>query len=584
MRKYLPLLGWLPNYKKSDFPKDLVAGLTVGIIMVPQGMAYAMIAGLPPVYGLYAALLPVLIYAVLGTSRQVAMGPVAMDSLLVAAGLGALSITGVENYVAMALVLGFTVGAIQLVLGLFRMGFLVNFLSKPVISGFTSGAAIIIIFSQLKHLLGADIEKSNQFHQLVINVFQQLGASNPYDLAIGLSGIGIMLLFKKLDDRIPSILIVVVLGILSVYFFGLQGFGVEIVGAVPMGMPRFQVPDINLENALGIWPIALTLALVGYLETISIGKAMEERNGSDHIDSNQELIALGTSNIVGSFFQSYISTASFSRSAINQEAGARTNLSAIISVLLVVLTLLFLTPLFYYLPNAVLASIIMVSVFGLINISYPKSLWKYRKDEFIVLLVTFLATLFIGIKEGMLIGVLASLLLMVYRTSKPHFAILGNIKNSTYYKNAQRFDQEVILRDDLLIVRFDAQLYFGNSDYFKNQLMQYINAKGPALKGVILNAEAINYIDSTGARTLERVIANVQQKGLQFLMAGAIGPTRDIMYSSGIIESLKKEHLFVKTEEAVAYFDNPNSVSELQDRVAHQYQLQAGKATKSEND
>ncbi len=570
MQKFLPFLGWLPTYQKTDFTKDLIAGLTVGIVLVPQGMAYAMIAGLPPVYGLYTAIMPLILYVFLGTSRQVAMGPVAMDSILVAAGLGTLALVGVESYIAMALVLSFMVGLIQFLLGLFRMGFLVHFLSKPVISGFTSGAAIIIIFSQLEHLLGTDIVGSNQFHQLVLNAFEKLGDTNVYDLMIGLLGILIIVLFKKWDKRIPAILLVVFLGILAVYSLGLQDYGVAIVGTVPEGLPMFNIPNITIKNLLDIWPIALTLALVGYLETISIGKAIEEKNSASTIDPNQELIALGTANVVGSFFQSYISTASFSRSAINNESGASTPLASLISVVLVVLTLLFFTPLFYYLPNAILASIIMVSVFSLIDIRYPKSLFQHRKDELLVLLATFLATLFIGIKEGILIGVLFSLLLMVYRTSNPHFAILGNIKNSDYYKNVKRFGDEAILREDLLTVRFDAQLYFGNANYFKKQLLQAVEDKGEGLKVVILNAEAINYIDSTGAQMLTKVIDDLKARGLQFYIAGAIGPTRDIIFRSGIINSLKKEHLFVKIKEAVAYFEDPKCLTALQDKVAHQ--------------
>ncbi|MDB4292974.1 SulP family inorganic anion transporter [Maribacter sp.] len=570
MQKIFPFLGWLGSYQKSDFPKDLVAGLTVAVVLIPQGMAYAMIAGLPPVYGLYAAIVPILAYAVLGTSRQVGMGPVAMDSLLVAAGLGALSITGVENYIAMALVLAFLVGAIQLLLGICRMGFLVRFLSKPVISGFTSGAALIIIFSQLKHLLGTNIPESRFFHQQVINAFQSLSAINFFDFGLGIVGIALIVLFKKWDKRIPGILLVVFIGILAVYFLNLESYGVHIVGAVPEGLPSFLIPNIDLNTVNSLWPIALTLALVGYLETISIGKAIEEKNRTDHIDPNQELVALGVSNIVGSFFQSYISTASFSRSAINNDAGARTNLASVFSVLLVVVTLLFLTPIFYYLPKAILASIIMVSVFNLINLVYPKGLWKHSKGEFVVLMATFLATLFIGIPQGILIGVLFSLLLMVYKTSNPHFAELGNIRNSDYYKNVKRFGDEVVLRDDLLIVRFDAQLYFGNSDYFKYELLKRIKEKGDGLKAVILNAEAITYIDSTGGNTLTRVIETIHKHGLQFYIAGAIGPTRDTIYQSGIIDSLKKEYLFVKTKDAVAYFDDPNTISELQDKVAHQ--------------
>ncbi|WP_405269502.1 SulP family inorganic anion transporter [Cellulophaga sp. Ld12] len=573
MQKYIPILKWLPTYDKLNLSKDLIAGLTVGIILVPQGMAYAMIAGLPPVYGLYAALFPVLMYMVFGTSRQVSVGPVAMDSLLVAAGLGALSIIGIENYVAMAILLAFMVGVIQFLLGVLKMGFLVNFLSRPVISGFTSAAAFVIIFSQLKHLLGAPIESSKMFHQLVINAFDKFGESNLYDFAIGLLGIIIILVFKKINKKIPAILIVVILGILAVYGFNLEQYGVHVVGAIPTGLPIFSLPTIALENVLSLWPIALTLALVGYLETISIGKALEEKSGEETIVANQELIALGLGNIVGSFFQSYSSTASFSRSAINGEAGAKTNLSALFSVVMVIGTLLFLTPVFYYLPKAALASIIMVSVIGLIDVAYAKQLWHKRKDEFVVLLITFFVTLFIGIPQGILIGVLSSLLLMVYRTSNPHFAVLGNIKDTDYYKNITRFADEVINREDLLIVRFDAQLYFGNVGFFKNQLFNEIDKKGIKLKGVILNAEAINYIDSTGAQALTKVIREIHDRNMQFYIAGAIGPTRDIIFNSGIINELHKEFLFVKIKEAVACFDDPSSVSSLKGRVAYQNQF-----------
>ncbi len=570
MQRFFPFLEWISKYNKRFLLKDLLAGLTVGVILIPQGMAYAMVAGLPPVYGLYASVFPVLVYLFLGTSRQLAVGPVAMDSLLVAAGLGTLAITAVENYIVMAIFLAFLVGAIQLLLGLFRMGFLVNFLSRPVISGFTSGAAVIIIFSQLRHLLGVEIEKSINFYQLVINAFDKLAEANLYDFTIGIVGILIMVFLKRLGRRIPTILVVVVLGILAVYFLNLQEYGVKIVGEIPYGLPDFKVPNFNFQNAMDLWPIALTLALVGYLEAISIGKAIEEKNNEETIDANQELVALGTSNMVGSFFQAYPVTASFSRSAISNDVGSRTNLFALFSVIMVVVTLLFLTPLFYFLPNAVLASIIMVSVYGLIDFVYPRILWKFRKDEFVVLVLTFLITLFVGIKEGVLIGVLFSLLLMVYRTSKPHFAILGKIRGSEYYKNVERFGDEIEKRDDLLILRFDSQLYFGNKSYFKTHLMKEVDAKGDTLKGVILNAEAINYIDSTAATMLISVISELRNNNLQFYIAGAIGPTRDIIFSSGIIDALSKECLFVKTREAVAFFDNPKNIPDFREKIAHQ--------------
>ena len=570
MKNIFPFLDWISSYKKTDFVKDLLAGITVGIVLVPQGMAYAMIAGLPPVHGLYASLFPVLVYALLGTSRKIAVGPVAMDSLLVAVGLGTLAITGVENYIKMVVVLALMVGVIQFLLGVLRMGFLVNFLSKPVISGFTSAAAIIIIFSQMKHLLGISVVGSNRIYKTVFNIFYKLGEINYVDFSIGLVGIALLLGFKKWAKNIPGILIIVVLGIVAVYFFQLDTYGIKLVGNVPSGLPSFIMPTLNIEDVKQLAPIAIALALVGYLEAISIGKAIEDKTGEDTIKANQELIALGSSNIVGSFFQGYPVTASFSRSAISFDAGTKTNLSAVFSVILVVLTLLFLTPLFKFLPNAILASIIMVSVVKLIDINYFKYLWSNRKDEFFVMLMTFLITLFIGITQGILIGVLCSLLLMVYRTSKPHFVEIGNIGNSDYYKNVIRFADEVVVRNDLLIVRFDSQLYFGNSAYFKKQLLKHIKAKGPALKGIILNAESINYIDATAADMLTKLIHDIRERELQFYIAGAIGPTRDIIFSTGIIKELQREFLFVKTKEAVDFFDDPNEISLLAAKVAYE--------------
>ena len=570
MHRFFPFLQWLPTYKKGWFAKDLVAGLTVGILLVPQGMAYAMIAGMPPVYGLYAALVPILVYALLGTSRQLGIGPVAMDSLLVAAGLSTLALTGVENYIAMALLLAFMVGVIQFLLGLLRMGFLVRFISRPVISGFTSAAAIIIIFSQLKHFFGVNIPLSDQFQKTITNVFLAIPETNGYDLMIGLGGIALIVLFNRWSKRIPAILVVVVFGILVVYAFRLDTYGVHIVGDVPGGLPSFSLPEFSWPKLKGLFSMAIALALIGYTEAIGIGKAIEEKKNVATIDPNQELLALGSANMLGALFQSYLASASFSRSAINDSAGAKSPVASLVSMALVALTLLFFTHLFYYLPNAALASIIMVSVVGLINIAYPKVLWQYRKDEFVVLLVTFLFTLTVGLPEGILLGVLLSLLIMVYRTSQPHFVVLGNLKGSDYYRNVDRFSGDIEVRSDLLMLRFDSQLYFGNKDYFKKQLFRYIDAKGDGLKGVILNAEPINYIDSTAVEMLANAILEIQERDIKFLVASAIGPTRDIIFNSRIIDVLPKEHLFGRTKEAVDYFDNPESLTQLGKKVAQE--------------
>ncbi len=570
MRRFFPFLSWLPAYNKRYLTEDAIAGLTVGIVLIPQGMAYAMIAGLPPVYGLYASLMPLLVYSLLGTSRQLAMGPVAMDSLLVAAGLGVLAVSGVDEYIALAILLTFMVGTIQLLLGIFRMGFLVNFLSKPVISGFTSAAAIIITFSQLKHLLGADIVQSSRFHILFNESFREMHNTHGLTLLLGLGGIIIILLLKKWHNKIPAFLIVVLLGTLVVSIFGLERYGVGVVGEIPSGLPSLQLPQFSWRHINMLMPMAVALAVISYTEAISIGQSLDELNGEDKVEPNQELLALGASNLLGSLFQSYSVTGSFSRSAINNKLQARTPMAGFISMLLVVFTLLFFTPIFYDLPNAILAAIIMVSVAGLVELRYPAFLWEHQREEFFVLVFTFLFTLFIGIQQGILLGVLLSLIVMLYRTSKPHFAILGKIKNTEYYRNVERFRDDVEVREDLLIVRFDSQLYFGNRNYFKKQLQKYIEEKGIGLRCIILNAEAINYIDSSATSMLVKLIYDIHLRDIKFYISGAIGPARDVIFNSAIIELLPKEHLFVRIQEAVDYFENPESASEAQERIVHQ--------------
>jgi SulP family sulfate permease len=456
------------------------------------------------------------------------------------------------------------------------MGFLVRFLSRPVISGFTSAAAVIIIFSQLKHFFGVNIPQTNQFHKSVANVVMAVPETNGYALLIGVAGIALIVLFKRWNDRIPAILAVVVASILAVYSFGLDSHGVQIVGEVRGGLPSFSLPEFSWPKVKGLFSIAVAIALIGFTEAIGIGKAIEEKNDTETIDPNKELLALGSANILGSFFQSYLASASFSRSAINNSAGAKTQVAPLISMVLVALTLLFFTHLFHYLPDAALASIIMVSVIGLIDIGYPKILWKYRKDEFAVLVVTFFFTLAVGLTQGILLGVLLSLLLMVYRSSRPHFVVLGNIKGSDYYRNVDRFGGDIEFRPDLLVIRFDSQLYFGNKDYFRKYLFRFIDAKGKDLKGVILNAEPINYIDSTAAEMLAKAIREIQKRDIKFYIASAIGPTRDVIFNSRIIEVLPKEHLFGRTKEAVDYFDNPDSLTWVGKQVANESRHKGG--------
>lgn len=554
LKRYLPILQWLPNYKKENFSGDLTAGLTVGVILIPQGIAYAMIAGLPPIYGLYTALIPQIIYAIFGTSRQLAIGPAAMDSLIVVAGISTLAKVGEENFILMAITLAFMVGVMQLVFGLFRLGFLVNFLSKPVISGFTSAAVIIIGLNQLKHLFGADIPRSNQIHQLLLNIYDHVPEINMFSLGIGIASIILILALKKIGKRLPTALIVVIIGIVAAYFFNLSDQGVKIVEEIPGGLPSFSMPSLTTELIVDLFPFALTLSLIGFMEAISIAKRIEEKHNDYKIDANQELIAIGLGNIVGSFFKTYPATASFSRTAINDQSGAKTGLSFIIAAVLVALTLLFLTPLFYYLPKSVLAAIIIVAVFGLIDFQYPKKLWSYKKDDFAMLMVTFLITLSVGISYGILTGVLLSLILLIYRSTRPHIAECARIEGTDYFKNIDRFDN-ANERKDVLIFRFDGQLYFANISYFKDELYEMVGRKGDELKLIVLNAEAINHIDSSAILMLENTIKELRNKGVYFAIAGAIGPVRDLIFTSGLAKVLTKEMMFAEVKNALACID-----------------------------
>jgi SulP family sulfate permease len=548
----------------------LLAGITVAVLLIPQGMAYALIAGLPPIYGLYAALTPQIVYAVLGTSRQLAVGPVAMDSLLVAAGLGALSLVSPSQYIQLAIALALIMGGIQFLLGLFRMGFIVSFLSKPVISGFTSAAAIIIGLSQLKHLLGVPLAQSNKLHVFIRSILESETVVHLPTLLIGVASIILITTIKRWNSKIPSALIAVIIGILWVYFGQQDKAGVAVVGNIPSGMPSFTLPNLDWETVQTLLPIALTIALVAYMEAISVAKAVQEKHKNYEVNPNQELIALGASNIIGSLFQSYPTTGGFSRTAVNDQAGAKTGVAALTSALVVAVILAFFTHWFYFLPKAVLGAIIIVAVVNLLDFNYAARLYKSRKDEFLVLLLTFLLTLFVGITQGILFGILFSLLLLVYRTSKPHHAFLGRIGTTNYFKNIERFPDEVVIREDLIILRFDAQLFFGNIQYFKKLVFDAVGKNKGKVKGFVINARAINYIDSTATEQLIDVVKKLQQNGIRVMVVGAIGPARDLIIKSKLIKVIKKENLFITSGDATDSFDGVCKKTALQKKLSRQ--------------
>jgi len=553
LKKIIPILEWLPNYNKSLFKDDLVAGIIVGIILIPQGIAYALIAGLPPIYGLYCALAPQVMYAIFGSSRQVAIGPVAMDSLIVATGVSTLALAGSDSYISIAILLALLVGLIQFFMGVFRLGFVVNFLSKPVITGFTSAIALIIGLNQFGNLFGVEFTQSDQIQHLIKNIWGQLANCSPHTTLIGCFSIVLIIIFRKINKKIPNALIVVILGILVIKYFGESLGDVSIIRDIPSGLPSFGVPNFDIDQIRELLPIALTLVMVGYLETISIGKSLEAKQEEYRIRPNQELIALGLSNLVGSLFQAYPISSSFSRSAVNQESGGKTGMAALISVVMVLLTVLFFTPLFYHLPKTVLAAIIIVAVFGLINIKEALYLLKVNHLDFWLMLSTFIGTLLLGIEFGIIVGVGLSLIVLIFRTSRPYVAELGKVPNSNFYKNKDRFE-EVIIDSAILIFRFDAQLFYANSTYFRDKLDTMVYKKGTTLKLIVLDAESINRVDSTGIEMLKESIKYYQKKDISFFLAGVKGPVRDDLFRSEILSIININHFFMRVNDAVKFY------------------------------
>ncbi len=547
-KKYIPALEWIPNYKRSDLSGDLSAGLIVAIMLIPQGMAYAMLAGLPPVIGLYASTIPLFIYALFGTSRQLAVGPVAMVSLLVLTGVSTFAEPGSEEYISLVLLLMLMIGIIQLLMGLFRLGFLVNFLSHAVISAFTSAAAIIIGLSQLKHLIGVKLEADKDVFKIVTEAILRSSEINVVAFSIGIVSIITLILMKRFIPKIPGPLLVVVGSILVVYLFNFQSLGVKIVGEVPSGLPTFSMPTFEYQAIISLLPIAITISLIGFMESIAMAKAIATKE-KYKVVPNKELVALGLANTGGAFFSAYPVTGGFSRSAVNYQAGAKTPLATLVTASLVTLTLLFFTGLFYYLPNAVLAAIIMVAVYGLIDLKEAKYLFKVRSLDGITWAITFIATLVFGIEQGILIGVGFSLVVFIGRSAYPHVAELGHLKEENVYRNVLRYSNAIVT-PKVLIFRFDASLYFANMTFFENKLSERM-AEKPETKWVVLDFTGVNSIDAVALHSLKELIHTYEQANITFLLAGIKGPVMDLMKKAGFTEKYRNQISYFSVEQAM---------------------------------
>ncbi len=548
LRQLFHIATWLPGYRWRDLRGDLLAGLTVGVMLIPQGMAYAMLAGMPPIYGLYASLVPLLVYAVFGTSRHLAVGTVAIDMVIVAVGVGALAEPGSARYVELVIALALMVGALQMAMGAARLGFVVNLLSRPVIIGFTSAAALIIGMSQLGNLLGVALPRSQQVFVLFWEAARHAGQIQPLSLAFGVGGIVVLLVLARWRRLVPGPLVVVAVGTLLAWWLGLARQGMAVVGAVPMGLPALDLPALDLPAARGLLPTALTLVLVQFLSVVSLGKVFAARHRYQ-IDANRELVAIGAANFFGSLFRGLPVSGSFSRTAVNDRAGARTALANVFAAGLIALTLLFLTPLFHHLPVPVLAAIIMVAAFGLLDWREVRYLLRAKRIDGALAILTFLATLLIGIQAGILLGVTASVVAIMYRISRPNVAVLGHLPGTRSFGDVER-NPEARPLDGILMLRVDASFSFANADLVRDLILEKSQVEG-ALRAVIIDASSMNDLDMTAVAMLTSVAATLQERGIDLYFGGVKGPVRDVMRRSGLTEQLGADHFFLSPHRAV---------------------------------
>ncbi len=681
LSRFFPFLRWFP-VSGNDLKINLLAGLTVALVLIPQSMAYAQLAGLPAYYGLYAAFLPVAVASMWGSSNQLATGPVAVVSLLTASSIATLAAPGSDDFIALAIMLTLLVGVIQLALGVFKLGVVVNFLSHPVIVGFTNAAALIIGLSQLSKILGVSMPRSESFISDISAVFRQAGDTHLPTLAMGLGAIALMGLMKRYAPRLPGVLVVVVLTTLiswalgfernasgqiaqiadpvlraqaedvartnsevtrlnldiaakiealaktvkvegessaaavrleadiallrlalvrageesagkgkalrkipvvrqidaqgdtvAVYPAGTAPTGLtldaadysirkvdasgmklvgggEVVGAIPQGLPKFSLPIFDFDKLGALFSAALVIALVGFMEAISIAKAVAART-KQRLDPNQELIGQGVGNLVGSISQSYPSSGSFSRTAVNANMGATSGLSSVFTALIVLIALLFLTPLLYHLPQAVLAAIIIMAVGGLVNLEAIKHAWKAHKHDGIASIVTFFATMLFAphLDTGILVGAGLAILLFLLRTMKPRVALLGRYGDGTL--RDIKVNPGLPTSPHVMAMRFDGSLYFANVSYFEDAVLEAL-AERPSTRVVLIVGDAINQLDASGEEVIHHLVERLRSSGVTLVFSGLKRQVIDVMRNTGLLELVGEDNLFATESQAIS--------------------------------
>lgn len=559
--QYFPILDWGRRYDRNALSNDLVAALIVTIMLIPQSLAYALLAGLPPETGLYASIAPILLYAVFGSSRVLAVGPVAVVSLMTAAAIGNIAEQGTAGYVAAALTLAFLSGAILLAMGLFRLGFIANFLSHPVIAGFITASGVLIAASQLASLLGIKAEGQN-LPDLAISLWHNLPKTNLITLLIGLAGVAFLFWVRKsmkatlrragLGPRMADVLtkagpvLAVVVSTAAVWGLGLAEKGVAIVGTVPQSLPPLTLPSLDIALIKELLLPAVLISVIGFVESVSVAQTLAARK-RQRITPDQELIGLGAANLASAFTGGFPVTGGFARSVVNFDAGAETPAAGAFTAMGLAIAAVALTPLIYFLPKATLAATIIVAVLGLVDFGILRKTWAYSKADFAAVAATMALTLLAGVEIGVSAGVILSLALFLFKTSRPHVAEVGLLQGTQHFRNILRY--QVLTDPSLLTLRVDESLYFANSRYLED----YIHARVTgdiALKNVILQCSAINEIDMSALESLETITLRLKEMGIRFHLSEVKGPVMDRLKSTHFLKALTGQ-VFLSQYEAM---------------------------------
>ncbi|MFC1828763.1 SulP family inorganic anion transporter [Thermodesulfobacteriota bacterium] len=557
--RFFPFLTWFKGYNASTFRGDALAGITVAVVLIPQAMAYAMLAGLPPVYGLYAAAVTPLIGALWGSLRQLATGPIAIMSLLVLTTLTPLADPGSEQFIRLAFLLAFLVGIIYLLIGTFRLGLVMFFISHSAVKGFTAAAALIIIATQLPNFLGISASRHEYILPRLVEIVKGLPGLNLHTTGIGLLAMGIIFGVQKVRKSLPAGLIAMVGATVFVIFAELHLKGVAIIGKIPSGLQHPALPPMDIETISSLLGPAVVIALVSFAETYSVGKAISSKT-KQKVGVDQEFIGQGMANLIGSFFQCYPVSGSFSRTAINYAAGGKTGISSVISSLSVILALLFLTPLFTYIPKAALAALVISAVLLLFNPKEVFVLWKTNRHDGIVAVTVFVIALIAKPDYALLIGVMISLMFFLWKTMHPRIVRVTKDPELNTFLNADVYNKPSC--PQILHLRSDNAIYFANAEYTIEHLIERLDEQTTPVKFLLIDFQAVGFIDITGVDELRVLMDDLKERDIRFALMGVHLPVKEVFESSGFINEIEPGHLIEARGDAITY---------LFERIDHEY-------------